>query len=230
MKVVIIGPAWKEGMLEQQMYTPKKLPLISLSGAVLFPGTYLSCDSLAPEHQELVLRCLAEGHSLVIALEQPMEQHLDGKPSFLCRVGTEAKAVRLRQMDGPAKILVQGMGRVLLREESLRTLPYRLARVRQLPDFGQVASEDVDVLRRCLGVVAGIMGPHGGPFALLATMDLSAENMADLACASLPNSAWSKQKVLEAVDRKTRVELATHMLMDFMARFQGMMGSDSLPN
>lgn len=112
---------------------PPELPVLGLSDIVIFPGNVSPLLVDGVSSVRLVDDVVAGDRLLVLVLQRNRETN-DPAPADLHGVGTAARVLKmLKNPDGTARILVEGLVRVRLGRFPARQ-PYLRARVRALPD------------------------------------------------------------------------------------------------
>jgi len=110
------------------------VPLFPLPDIVLFPAMRLPLHVFEPRYRRMVADALASERLIAVPRLKPgfADDYYDSPAIFeVCGVGRITKHRRLS--DGRYDIVVEGIARVRLEEQSTAT-PYRIARARRLDD------------------------------------------------------------------------------------------------
>ena len=198
--------------------TPERVAILPLRNSVLFPMSVVPINVGRPRSVRLVEELEVE-ESLIGVVAQRDSSVL--APSFddLFTVGTLARVVKVIRINETSySVVLNGVGRFVI-SEALGLEPYMRARIIRQADPKPNAEQEVETLadelrektRRAIELMpelpketAGILDNVGDPGSL-----------ADLISANFPDELASvpvRQKVLEAFDHPTRLELVSKML------------------
>ena len=189
------------------------LPLFPLPEVVFFPGTYLPLHVFEPRYQRLTEDALAGDKRLAVVLIEDNQQHDNyGQPRLrpLATVGEIVHSDRLK--GGRYNIVLQGLSRARLVELPFEP-PYRRARAELLCDATQAVAETA------IGAMLFTATRFMGSITLSDSTpefhyprERAAGALADVCADSLIIDALDRQRVLETLDVRQRVQLVTETL------------------
>jgi hypothetical protein len=115
----------------------QSVPVFPLTGVHLFPHTVIPLNIFEPRYIEMVDYALAHDHLLTIADLDPRGDQVGGGPSNPALrpiMGAGVIVMKQEVANSRYHILVQGVSRVLLRDECDSRYPFRQVRAELLPD------------------------------------------------------------------------------------------------
>jgi len=193
---------------------PEILPLIPLRDLTLFPNLVVPLF-VGRERSIRALEEAMRGDHLVALVTQKRAETVD--PSFeeLYEIGCVATIMQeLKLPDGTAKALVEGRQRIRILE-LVASEPFMQARVELIEETTE-ADVEVEALMRALITDFEKAGELGKPVPLEMLMATSAigepGRLADFVAFHLNLKVEEKQKILEAMDPKDRLEIVTRYL------------------
>ncbi|HEX2731710.1 MAG TPA: LON peptidase substrate-binding domain-containing protein [Polyangiaceae bacterium] len=188
-----------------------ELGLFPLPRVVLFPGMVLPLIVFEPRYRALTADAIAGSRWIGIPRLVPgHEAQYLGCPPICPRLGIGRIVEDVKLPDGRYRIVVQGMARAELLEE-VRQTPYRVGRVRPLPEVeashdAEGAGLRVHLLRQASEVLTPL-----GEQAKTALEALGAAaklgQLADLAAATLIADDAVRQQLLETPEPNARLGL-----------------------
>ena len=200
------------------MKLPHEVPVMTLSNVTLFPQALLPLYLFEPRYRRMLADALDSHRMFCVAMRKPGRQREMPVPV----AGLGVIRVSVAHKDGTSHLILQGVARVAL-VETVRTRPYRVARIQPLatPPCDGVAADALlarvrELLqeRFALGLPFPLMSqPHSAQppksFAkqVLGYLDSIAdpEQAVDLvSCAVIPD-ATERQAMLETVDLESRL-------------------------
>ncbi|MDP1580901.1 MAG: LON peptidase substrate-binding domain-containing protein [Candidatus Didemnitutus sp.] len=193
------------------MDVPEIVPVMTLPGTVFFPQSLLPLHIFEPRYRHMLRDVLRNNRLFAIAqLDEARRAEIGAiePPHRIATLGI----VRACQKcdDDTSNLLLQGVCRVEI-SEITRELPYRLIRVRPLTtstggNHTQLEIVRLEVMR--LLQVRKRLGPHGpkGMTQFLDTIE-DFDTFADLAAFNLCECASFKQRLLEELDTRRRLQL-----------------------
>ncbi|MDP3275951.1 MAG: endopeptidase La [Deltaproteobacteria bacterium] len=191
------------------------IPILPLRNAVLFPAAVVPINVGRPRSVRLV-EDLSSLTSRVIGVVTQVQQDVeDPTLSDLYRVGTLARVVKVIKLSSTNySVVLQGMGRFRL--DSLEAeVPYLKGRITRHTESIE-RTDEIDALALSLREIARALSEHSPPVprevATIAEKASTAGALADLLALHLPApqvSPSDRQRVLEALDVKERLTLAT---------------------
>jgi Lon protease-like protein len=186
-----------------------RLGLFPLPNVVLFPSQLLSLHVFEPRYRRLVSDVIEQNLILAVPrLRQGFDAEYYGAPPVyeVCGAGQITEYTRLP--DGRYNLVVQGLGRVRLREE-LRSEPYRVARAEFVPEHEREPKAVTERLRAELSrvlrrVVPSLAGPAKNLESRLRAVT-SAGEFADILAGTMVEDPDERQSLLEEPDPSRRI-------------------------
>ncbi len=193
-----------------------KLPLLPLpKGIVTFPGLITPLMVNQPSAVRLVNDVLSRDKTLLLFAVRDDESAESGKSPPIYDIGCRAVILKmLRLPDGTVKFLVQASSRVRL-EEIVESEPYLVARVVELDDEVLHDEEEAALTRTVLQLFDKVvaLAPYLPDELRLAAMNTTDPGrLADLITANLNIPPDQKQKILEELSAKRRLEKVIELL------------------
>ncbi len=188
---------------------PEELPILPLSGLVLFPHLVAPLMVGRKNHIQLVDDAVVGDRLIgVVASEKP-EGDEEPSPKNLFKKGTAAKVLKMMKLPtGGVSFLVQGVARIEI-EEYVKEEPYFVARVKKLEE-APADGEDIEPLMSSLRQVFQRMAnlfPNFPGHVLMTAMNIKEPGqLADLIAASIPVSLEDQQSILEELDPRERIK------------------------
>ncbi|MCX7895059.1 MAG: endopeptidase La [Thermoanaerobaculum sp.] len=201
---------------EEVIAIPDVLPAVALKDVVLFPYVMMQLSIGRPRSVAAVDTAAASDRIfLVLTQKDPSQEH--PSPEDLYRVGTVVAITRMVKLpDGSMRILVQGVSRAAV-EYFVEEEPFFRARITRLEE-PPTDPNDLEVeafirtVRSNLEKVAEL-GKQISPEVMLIAAQLEdGARLADLVASNLNLKASDAQKVLEAMDLKTRLRVVNEFL------------------
>jgi len=205
------------------LHVPDTVPLMTLPDTVFFPQALLPLHIFEPRYRQMLRDVLARDRLFAVARLDPAKAAQPGAvepASHVACVGI-IRACQKAETD-TSNLLLQGICRVEI-QSVLREHPYRLVAVRPLNttaggSHAQLEIERLEVmrllnLRRRLGTPA----PKGMTQFLESIEDI--DTFADIAAFNLCEDGARKQKLLEELDTRRRLQLfATQLKAEIEAQ------------
>ena len=187
---------------------PEELPILPLSGVVLFPGIAAPLMVGQKEYIQLVDDAVVGDGLIGVTVNQRPEADQEPSIENLCKVGTAVKVLKMMQLPtGGVSFLVQGMARIRI-EEYTRQEPYLVARVRKLEERPSQDSEMealVSGLRQVFQRMAELFPGFPAP-ALMTAMNIKDPGrLADFVGSNMPLSPEDQQSILEELRHRERI-------------------------
>lgn len=219
---------------------PNAIPLMTLPATVLFPQALLPLHIFEPRYQQMLRDVLATHRIFAVARLNEALAAEPGQFEPSCRVAT-AGIIRACQKseNGTSNLLLQGLCRVectkIIHEE-----PYRFAHVRPLACTPGASGEEN---RRLRNEAARLLllkrkfdrAMPGEMTEFLQTIE-DPETFVDLAAFGLCEDAAVRQKLLETLDTRRRLQLFSRRVrtdieaIKLRRKLQGRLGDDAIPN
>jgi ATP-dependent Lon protease len=213
----------------ERMNLPHEAPVMTLTNVTLFPQALLPLYIFEPRYRLMLAAALDGDRMFCVAMRKPDSQRELPLPV----AGLGLIRVSVRHNDGTSHLLLQGVARVTL-AETVRTRPYRVARIQPLssPPCNTVAADALlakvrELLqeRFSLGLpfpfplippAPSAKPPQFSEKDVLGYLDSIAdpEQAADLvSCAVLPD-ATERQVMLETVSVESRLRRLIQFLLE----------------
>jgi len=191
-----------------------ELPLFPLN-SVLFPGATLPLHVFEERYKLMIGRCLQSGSPFGVLLIRSGNEV--GEPAEPFEVGTTARIARVQHLDeGRMNLVCLGEQRFRLLKK-LRDTPYLVAEVEPL-DSTDAQGEDVAELAETVGALFAeyyrLYLAVSNQWARQIGMPGGAAELADFVGSRLAVSPWTKQRLLEELSVRRRLEAELDTLSD----------------
>jgi len=179
---------------------PSEVPVMTLSGAVLFPHAMMPLHIFEPRYCRMLEEVLeADRIFAVAALDESNHVEPEGEPPHAIAGVGMVRACRAND-DGTSNLILQGLARVQI-QSIVSESPFRRVRIRQWTSLRGADAEALDSIpRRLLDLIRSQMR-LGAPIPNEVTSFLEnveePENVLDLSIHTLCSSADLKQRLLE---------------------------------
>ena len=195
---------------------PGELAVLPLKNTVLFPFLLSPLLVNTPASQQLIDEVLLRPDRLLVCAA--IRREVEGAPraADVFRVGTVLRVVKMLKFpDDSYRLLVQGVARVAL-EQFVAEEPFLRARIRVLPDTGDLESVEVEALTRSISQQFGALVAESSRLSddlqvLVANLD-DPSKLADLVASNLELDVRGKQRILETTDVPARLRLVLSQL------------------
>ncbi len=200
-------------------FNPEKLPqqisILPLFETVLFPKMVLPLQVNTAESIQLVDDAMERDRVIGLVAARNADQEVKNADEDLYRIGTSAMILKMaKTQDNQAQLLVQGISRMQV-ESYTGESPYLRAQVRHLAESTD-SDKEIDALRtNILNHFARIIELTPGLPGEMAQMARSVQQpgtVADLVASIINAKTEEKQKVLEAVAVKPRMQEVTRLV------------------
>lgn len=199
--------------MEMEITLPDEVPMMTLPNMVFFPQSLLPLHIFEPRYQHMLKDVLTSDRLFAVGGLDPRLAELPGQfepPHRIASVGI----IRACQKNdnGTSNLLLQGLARVQI-VDILTDEPYRRVRIRALASDPGAATDENQRLRIELARLLALKRrlAHLGSNELtefLKTVD-DPETFVDIAAFSLCDNPAFKQKLLETLDVRRRLQLFT---------------------
>jgi ATP-dependent Lon protease len=224
----------------ETLQVPETVPLITLPNTVFFPQALLPLHIFEPRYQQMLRAVLATNRIFAVARLDPAQNGKPGSNEPAHAIATVG-IIRACQKaeDDTSNLLLQGISRVAI-THIVRERPYRLISVHPLActaggNHTQLEIMRLEVLRllqlrRRLGAPA----PKGMTQFLESIEDF--DTFADVAAFNLCDDGAFKQKLLEELDTRRRLQLFAEQLKSdielqkIRRKLQGILPDDGIMN
>jgi Lon protease-like protein len=192
------------------------VPLFPLPNLVLFPHVVQPLHIFEPRYRDMTADALADNRLLAMVLLQPgWDQDYEGRPPTYS-VACLGKIVADNLLaDGRYNLLLRGLSRVVILEETPPDRLYRRGRVHVLPDEQPPPLEMERQLRKQVGEAALAWLPNEPAIEQLQKLmrsDLPLTQFCDLLAFALPLPVEAKQGLLEQARIAERAEMLHGLL------------------
>ncbi len=198
-------------MTEMEITVPEEVAVMTLPNTAFFPQALMPLHIFEPRYRAMLRDVLASNRLFAVAGLNPRQMSLKGAfepPHRVASLGI----VRACQKndDGTSNLLLQGLCRVRI-VDILADSPYRRARIEALASETGGTAEQNEGLRkevaRLLGTKAKLMREEPGEMMNFLRTVHDPEAFIDIAAFSLCNNSALKQKLLETLDVRLRLQL-----------------------
>lgn len=189
-----------------------ELPLFPLN-TVLFPGAVIPIHVFEERYKAMIVRCLERKEPFGIVLIRSGREV--GGPAVPYEVGTVARIGRVERLeDGRMNLLVLGERRFRIRELR-QTQPYLVAEVELLPEEdGQEVQELADTVAALFSEFMRLSLAVTGQWARTVRLPSGPAALADFVAHRLPIDLRQKQRLLETLSARARLEMEAHVLKE----------------
>jgi len=197
--------------MELEIVLPEEVPAMTLPNVAFFPQAMMPLHIFEPRYREMLKDVLARDRLFAVAGLDPRKaaQATQFEPPHRVATVGMIRACQ-KNADGTSDLLLQGLCRVEF-TEILADTPYRRVRFRVLPSQPVGDAAAIERLRaeiaRLLRLKMKISANSARDLYEFVRQIEDPEMFVDLAAFSLCESARMKQKLLETLDLRTRLEL-----------------------
>lgn len=224
----------------EALKVPEIVPVMTLPNTVFFPQALLPLHIFEPRYQQMLTEVLASNRIFAVARLDPAEAALPGanEPAHTIATVGVIRACQEAE-DHTSNLLLQGICRVALRK-IVHEQPYRLVQIQPLLSTAGGNHTQLEImrlevmrllqLRRRLGTPA----PKGMTQFLESIEDF--DTFADVAAFNLCEDAAFKQRLLEELDTRRRLQLFAEQLrgeielQKIRRKLQGTLPDDGIVN
>lgn len=194
---------------------PEILSILPLFDATLFPKMVVPVVIMQRESIQLVDEAMSKDRTIGLILSKNSEVKGKYTPDDLYKFGTTALILKMaKNEDNRAQLLVQGLGRFKVKD-FIKGKPYLQARVENLQDI-ETKSKEIDALMaNLIGLFTKIVefSPGLSPDILSMAKSIQVPGiLADMITSIINLTLEEKQKVLETLDIKKRLQEVTRLV------------------
>jgi len=194
---------------------PEILSILPLFDATLFPKMVVPVVIMQRESIQLVDEAMSKDRTIGLILSKNSEVKSKYTPDDLYKFGTTALILKMaKNEDNRAQLLVQGLGRFKVKD-FIKGKPYLQARVENLQDI-ETKSKEIDALMaNLIGLFTMIVefSPGLSPDILSMAKSIQVPGiLADMITSIINLTLEEKQKVLETLDIKKRLQEVTRLV------------------
>jgi Lon protease-like protein len=188
---------------------PDEVRLFPLPNLVLFPHVVQPLHVFEPRYRQLTADALAGDRLIAMALLQPGPEPDGGGEPPVFPVACLGQIIAHNELpDGRSILLLRGLGRVRILEETPTDRMYRMASVETMPDVAVLPLEETRAMRRKLAelILERFQGSDSDKKQLQELFDseMPLGGMCDVLSYQVPLSTAKKQKLLEETDVAVR--------------------------
>ena len=199
---------------EKSLLIPSHLPILPLRDTVIFPGMILPLLVGRPPNVKL-LEDISVKDKIFGVLLQKDPSIDEPKETDLYTVGCVVQLLRMLKLPTQqVQVLVQGISRMRITNFSER-VPYFTAYIEKIEEKDEKTLEIEALMRTLLSLFEKVskLSPHIPQEAYIAALNIpSPGKLADFISAHLPIPAKERQKVLETIPVRERIEEVTRIL------------------
>lgn len=197
---------------------PKEMPLLPVKDTVVFPNMVAALSVVTERDIKLLNHVLAENRFLALVAQKDKDLKVVQQPDLYDYATAAVVLQMLRMPDNSAKMLVQGISRIKI-DEYIQTEPYFKVKVAVLEDIIESDMETEALARNAADQFVRMisMAPSLPEELKIAIVNIdNPSRLADMVASHLNISVAEKQKVLEAVNVKTRLQKVTAFITSEM--------------
>lgn len=202
--------------MDQPLALPETVPVMPLSGALLFPHALLPLYIFEPRYQEMLAHVLSEHRMFCVALVKPQRAQWKSTDDFFHIAGVGLIRACVGRGDGTSNLILQGLRRVRFTSFD-KSAPFPIARIEPL-ESEVTASVETDALGAKVLELYSHLKETGRQLPAKLDEYLSqlgdAEMLADLMAATFINDPLRRQQVLEELAVKQRLRLVIQYLRE----------------
>ena len=202
--------------MEQPLALPDAVPVMPLSGALLFPHALLPLYIFEPRYRELLAHALSEHRMFCVALVKPQRAQWKSTDDFFHTAGVGLIRACVGRGDGTSNLILQGLRRVRF-TAFLQSAPFPIARIAPL-ESKHTASVETDALGAKVLELYSNLKETGRQLPAKIDEYLShlgdTEMLADLMAATFINDPIRRQQLLEELAVNQRLRLVIQYLRE----------------
>ena len=202
--------------MEQPLALPDAVPVMPLSGALLFPHALLPLHIFEPRYQEMLAHALSAHRMFCVALIKPQRTEWKSTNDFFHIAGVGLIRACVGRGDGTSNLILQGLHRVRF-TGFIQSAPFPIARIEPL-ESEITASVEKDALGAKVLELYSQLKKSGRQLPAKIDQYLSrledTEMLADLMAATFINDPLRRQQVLEELAVNQRLRLVIQYLRE----------------
>ncbi len=202
--------------MEVSAILPEQVPVMPLSGALLFPHALLPLYIFEPRYREMVEHALSHHRMFAVALLKPQRNQWHSPADFFQVAGVGLIRACVEREDGTSNLILQGLERVQFtgfEQES----PFPIANIERLESDYTASVETEALSAKVLELYAKFKG-DGRQLPPKVDQYLSdlgdPEMLADLVASTFVSDSLRRQRVLEELSVNQRLRLLIQYLRD----------------
>ena len=202
--------------MDQTIPLPDQVPVMPLSGALLFPHALLPLYIFEPRYREMLEYALKEHRMFSVALLKPQRTQWKSTDDFFSIAGVGLIRACVGRGDGTSNLILQGLQRVRFTGFEQST-PFPIARVEPL-ESDATPSVETEALGAKVIELYSKLKDSGRQLPEKVDQYLShlgdMEMLADLMAATFINDPLRRQQLLEELSLKQRLRLVIQYLRE----------------
>ena len=202
--------------MDQAIRLPGQVPVMPLSGALLFPHALLPLYIFEPRYQEMLTHALKEHRMFSVALLKPQRTHWESTGDFFPVAGVGLIRACVGRGDGTSNLILQGLQRVRFTGFE-QSSPFPIARIEPLKSDADPSVETEALGAKVLELYSKLKDT-GRQLPEKVDRYLShldgMEMLADLMAATFINDPLRRQQLLEELSLKQRLRLVIQYLRE----------------
>lgn len=219
---------------------PDQVPVMTLPNTVFFPQALLPLHIFEPRYRQMLRDVLSSNRLFAVARLDPVRAAEPAANEPLHRIASVGIVRACQKADNDtSNLLIQGLARVEV-VDIVREQPYRIVTIRALASAQGGSFDQLELLRAEVMRLVNIRRRLGAPppqgmTQFLETIE-DTDTFADLAAFNLCEDGALKQRLLETLDTRKRLELFAASLkaeigsLRLRRKLQGRLPDDRIPN
>ena len=202
--------------MDESINLPDHVPVMPLSGALLFPHALLPLYIFEPRYQEMLEHSLTEHRMFSVALLKPQRTQWKSTDDFFPVAGVGLIRACVGRGDGTSNLILQGLQRVRFTGFE-QSAPFPIAKIAPLKSKS-APSVETDALGAKVLELYSKLKDNGRQLPEKVDQYLShlgdTEMLADLMAATFVNDPLRRQQLLEELSVKQRLRLVIQYLRE----------------
>jgi Lon protease-like protein len=207
----------KTDTMPSSVILPKRVPVMPLPGALLFPHALLPLYIFEPRYQQMLKYALAHHRMFCVALLKPHCAEWKSAADFFYTAGIGLIRACVEREDGTSNLILQGLERVRFTEFE-QEAPFPIATIDSLESDSVSSVETEALATKVLELYSNLKGDGQRqlpPKIDRYLSDLSdPEMLADLVASTFVSDPLRRQRVLEELSVNDRLRLVIRYLRE----------------
>ena len=224
----------------ETLHVPETLPVMTLPNTVFFPQALLPLHIFEARYREMLVDVLASNRLFAVACLASEKQKITGEAEPLPRIASVGIVRACQKNDNDtSNLLLQGVCRVEV-QSIVSELPYRVIAVRPIATSSSSPVAELEILRLEVMKLLNLRRRLGTPSPKGMTQFLDSiddiDTFADVAAFNLCDDSPLKQRLLETLDTRRRLQLFAAQLKSevetqrLRRKLQGHLPDDGIAN
>lgn len=202
--------------MERFITLPDQVPVMPLSGALLFPHALLPLHIFEPRYQEMLEHALKEHRMFSVALVRPQRTQWKSNADFFHIASVGLIRACVGRGDGTSNLILQGLQRVRFISFE-QSVPFPIAQIEPLESESTTSVETDALGAKVIELYSKLKGagrqlPEKVDNYLSHLSDM--EMLADLMAATFVNDPLRRQELLEELSLNRRLRLVIQYLRE----------------